>query len=126
MTFTEPLAEDPAAALAGLAAILDHSSQLHYRSGATKKAQHLDTVASDTASLDSTLTSLHPQINLTPDQLVPQAATALPKGTLRNEYGPQTLFNVARGFSRRVPLVRLLEVEPDMRPYLASIVVRAV
>ena len=60
------------------------------------------------------------------DQLIPQAAPTYPKSAVRGEYGPQTLFNVARGFSRRVPLTRLLEVEPDMRPYLASIIVRAV
>lgn len=36
------------------------------------------------------------------------------------------MFDVARGFSRRVPLARLLEIEPEIRPYLASLVVRAV
>ena len=39
---------------------------------------------------------------------------------------PQTLFDVARTFSRRVPLGRLLQIEPDIRPYLAAVLVAAV
>ena len=33
---------------------------------------------------------------------------------------PQTLFDVARTFSRRVLLGRLLQIEPDIHPYLAA------
>lgn len=37
-----------------------------------------------------------------------------------------SLFDVARTFSRRVPLGKLMEIEPDLRPYLAAILVSAV
>ena len=44
----------------------------------------------------------------------------------RKPYQPQSLFDVARAFSRRVPLGRLVEIEPAVRPYLASLLVAAV
>lgn len=44
----------------------------------------------------------------------------------RKAYQPQSLFDVARAFSRRMPLGRLVEVEPAVRPYLASLLVAAV
>ena len=43
----------------------------------------------------------------------------------RKPYQPQSLFDVARAFSRRVPLGRLVEIEPAVRPYLASLLVEA-
>ena len=39
---------------------------------------------------------------------------------------PQTLFDVARTFSRRVPLGRLIQIEPDIRRYLAAVLVAAI
>ena len=44
----------------------------------------------------------------------------------RKPHQPQSLFDVARAFSRRVPLGRLVEIEPAVRPYLASLLVAAV
>ena len=41
-TFTDDMAADPGAALAGLAAILDHSSRVHRAQHATPKAQRLE------------------------------------------------------------------------------------
>ena len=38
---------------------------------------------------------------------------------------PQSLFEVARAFNRRVPLGKLAELDPDIRPYLCSILVAA-
>ena len=38
---------------------------------------------------------------------------------------PHSLFEVARAFSRRVPLGRLAEIDPDVRPYLCAILVAA-
>lgn len=37
----------------------------------------------------------------------------------------QNLFDVARAFNKRVPMSRLVEIEPDLRPYLASIIIAA-
>ena len=39
---------------------------------------------------------------------------------------PQTLFDVARQFSRKVPLSKLVVLEEDVRPYIACIIVDAV
>lgn len=36
------------------------------------------------------------------------------------------MYDVARGFTRRVPLGRLVEVEPDIRPYLGSLLIWAI
>ena len=82
------MAADPGAALAGLAAILDHSSRVHRAQNSTLKAQRLEQIASETAARVAAVAALHPQIQLTSEQLVPQAAAALPKGALRNEFGP--------------------------------------
>jgi hypothetical protein len=35
------------------------------------------------------------------------------------------LFDVARAFNKRVPMSRLVEIEPDLRPYLASVIIAA-
>lgn len=35
------------------------------------------------------------------------------------------LFDVARGLARRVPLTKLVELDGDVRPYLASLMVSA-
>ena len=45
---------------------------------------------------------------------------------IRHNKQPMSLFDVARTFSRRVPLGKLIEIEPDIRPYLAAILVSAV
>ena len=78
------MAANPSPALAGLAALLDHSSRTYQAQGASTKAQHLEGIASNTAARISALAVLHPQIQLSTEQLIPQAATALHKGTLRN------------------------------------------
>ena len=41
-TFTDDVAADPGAALAGLAAILDHSSRVHHAQNTVPKAQRLE------------------------------------------------------------------------------------
>ena len=53
-------------------------------------------------------------------------ADLLPRQGVRRELPTLNLFDVAKGFSRRVPMARLLEIEPDIRPYLAALIVRAV
>jgi hypothetical protein len=39
---------------------------------------------------------------------------------------PQTLFDVARQFSRRVPLSKLVGLENDVRPYMACVIIDAI
>ena len=60
---------------------------------------------------------VHPALQIAANELLPRR---------RGEPATQRLFDVARGFSRRVPMSRLLEIEPEIRPYLATLVVRAV
>ena len=68
-----------------------------------------------TLSATSASTSLNPQRPL---------AAALRE--VRHNKQPTSLFDVARTFSRRVPLGKLIKIEPDIRPYLAAILVSAV
>ena len=65
------MAANPSAALAGLAALLDHSSQAHQAQGASSKAQHLEGIALDTAAHISALAALHTQLQIPTEQLVP-------------------------------------------------------
>ena len=75
---------------------------------ATELTQHLEAVA-----------AVVPKLQVAPVDL-------LPRWGVHGELPALNLFDVARGFSRRVPMVRLLEIEPDIRPYLAALIVRAV
>ena len=51
----------------------------------------------------------------------------LPRGEGGHRRGPQRtlLFDVARGLARRVPLTKLVALDGDVRPYLASLMVAA-
>ena len=75
---------------------------------ATELTQHLEAVA-----------AVVPKLQVAPVDL-------LPRRGVRRKLPALNLFDVARGFSRRVPMARLLEIEPDIRPYLAALIVRAV
>ena len=44
----------------------------------------------------------------------------------RGDVAPLTLFDVARQFSRRVPLAKLVALEEDVRPYMACIIIDAI
>ena len=39
---------------------------------------------------------------------------------------PLNLWEVARGFSRRVPLMCLIQYESDIRPYLTALMIEAI
>lgn len=54
-------------------------------------------------------------------------ADALPRGEGGRRRGPTRtmLFDVARGLARRVPLTKLVALDGDVRPYLASLMVAA-
>ena len=51
----------------------------------------------------------------------------LPRGEHGRRRGPARtlLYDVARGMARRVPLTKLVELDADVRPYLASLMVAA-
>ena len=54
-------------------------------------------------------------------------ADALPRGEGGRRRGPvrTLLHDVARGLARRVPLTKLVQLDGDVRPYLAALMVSA-
>ena len=54
-------------------------------------------------------------------------ADTIPRGEGGRRRGPSRtlLFNVAKGLARRVPLTKLVALDGDIRPYLASLMVAA-
>ena len=64
------------------------------------------------------------------DKSTPTAAAlfdAIPRGEGGKRRGPSRtlLFDVARGLARRIPLTKLVELDGDVRPYLATLMVAA-
>ena len=62
------------------------------------------------------------------DKSTPAAAAlfdAIPRGKGGKWRGPSRtlLFDVTRGLARRVPLTKLVELDGDIRPYLAALIV---
>ena len=49
----------------------------------------------------------------------------IPRGESRRRRGPSCtlLFHIARGLARRVPLARLVELDGNVQPYLAALMV---
>ena len=44
----------------------------------------------------------------------------------KQDAAPASLFDLVRGFAARVPLSHLIQVEDEVRPYLAAVVIDAV
>ena len=44
----------------------------------------------------------------------------------RKEYTPNTMYDVLKGFARRVPLPRMIQYEEALRTYIATVAVDAV
>ena len=64
------------------------------------------------------------------DKSTPIAAAlfdAIPRGEGGKQRGPSRtlLFDVAHGLARRVPLTKLVELDGDVHPYLATLMVAA-
>ena len=64
------------------------------------------------------------------DKSTPTAAAlfdAIPRGKGGKQRGPSRmlLFNVTRGLARQVLLTKLVELDSDVRPYLAALMVAA-
>ena len=55
-----------------------------------------------------------------------QAQVDLIPRKAKRDYTPDTMYDVLRGFSRRVPMARMMEYEDALRTYIAAIVVDAV
>ena len=54
-------------------------------------------------------------------------ADLIPRESTRGRRGPSRtlLFDVARGMARRIPLTKLVQLDSDVRPYLASLMIAA-
>ena len=64
------------------------------------------------------------------DKSMPIAAAlfdAIPRGKGGKRRGPSRtlLFNITRGLARRIPLTKLVELDGDVHPYLATLMVAA-
>ena len=60
------------------------------------------------------------------EERVDQGALEFVPRHSRRDYSPQSLFDVVKGFNRKVPLACILELKSDIRPYLAAIIVDAI
>ena len=86
-----------------------------------KAAEAMCYLAERLAALTSLVDPSAPSVNnaFTPD--------VIPRGESGRRRGPACtlLFDVARGLARRVPLTKLVELDGDVRPYLAALMVAA-
>ena len=86
-----------------------------------KAAKAMCYLAQCLAALTSLVDPSTPSVNntFTPD--------VIPRGESGRRRGPSRtlLFNIARGLACRVPLTKLVELDGDMRPYLAALMVAA-
>ena len=86
-----------------------------------KAAKAMCYLAERLAALTSLVDPSAPSVNnaFTPD--------VIPSGESGRRRGPSRtlLFDVTRGLVRRVPLTKLVELDGDVRPYLAALMVAA-
>ena len=73
---------------------------------------------------DFLLARVHAVVNWGESTLAGKTST-VPSRAIRCQYQPGNLFDVACSFARRVPLTRVAEVDADVRPYLAALMVAA-
>lgn len=119
-TFPADLCRDPLPMLATVIGVLAKSEESPMlpdedKAEVTEAIQYLaERVATVTKLVDPTA----PTVNF---------ADALPRGEGGRRRGPArtVLFDVARGLARRVPLTKLVALDGDVRPYLASLMVAA-
>ena len=86
-----------------------------------KAAEVMYYLAECLAALTSLVDPSVPSVNnaFTPDMI--------PRGESSRRCGPSCtlLFDVARGLAHRVPLTKLVELDSNVRPYLAALMVAA-
>lgn len=117
---SEPLGptyvEDCYSLLLTTAAVLEESRIMAVKEEDTQGVQKIDNVANDLIeSIEAYYAAAHPHISVV--DLVPRKS--------RRDTAPTTLFDVVRGFARKMPLPRILQLETDVRPYMAAVVVEA-
>ena len=117
------LCHDPLPVLAAVTAVLDQSAANDHAAPADrqKAADAMCYLAERLAALTSLVDPSAPSVNSA------FTADVLPRGESGRRRGPSRtlLFDVARGLARRVPLTKLVELDGDVRPYLAALMVAA-
>jgi hypothetical protein len=115
--FTMKMVKDPLPMLAMTIGVLAKSEESDVLPDADKEevSDALRFLAERVAAVTTLADKSAPQVNFT---------DTLPRGSRR---GPARtlMFDVARGLARRVPLTKLMELDGDVRPYLASLIVSA-
>ena len=111
------LCQDPLPLLAAVIGVLSLSEEEPTQPEADKEPvrQAIYFLAERLASLVALVDPSAPSVNFL--QAVPRGSTRAPARTL--------LHDVARGLARRVPLTKLVELDGDVRPYLAALMVAA-
>lgn len=118
--FPAELCHNPLPALAAVVGVLAASEE-SANLPASEKAEVSDAIqylAERVAALTSIVDPTAPTINF--NDVVPRGEGGRRKGPTRT-----MLFDVARGLARRVPLTKLVALDGDVRPYLASLMVAA-
>ncbi len=119
-TLDEALCLDPLPMLAAVCGVLTESEQSPHLSDADKGdvRDAITYLAERLATVTALVDPSAPTVNF---------ADALPRGEGGRRRGPTRtlLFDVARGLARRVPLTKLVALDGDVRPYLASLMVSA-
>ena len=117
------LCHDPLPVLAAVTAVLDQSAANDHAAPADrqKAADAMCYLAERLAALTSLVDPSAPSVNSA------FTADVLPRGESGRRRGPSRtlLFDVARGLACRVPLTKLVELDGDVRPYLAALMVAA-
>ena len=99
--------------MAYLGVALEESVLLAQQETDTQAVSRLSAIAARTADrLNNMLTSI--------------AGVELYPRRSRRDTAPLSLFDVVRTMRRSVPLPRLLEIERELRPYLAAVIVDAI
>ena len=117
------LCTDPLPVLAAVISVLDTTAANENAATADrqKAAEAMCYLAERLAALTLLVDPSAPSVNnaFTPD-VIPRGESGCRRGPSRT-----LLFDVARGLARRVPLTKLVELDGNVRPYLAALMVAA-
>jgi hypothetical protein len=110
---------DPLPMLASVIAVLSASEENEAMPDSAKEkvTSAIRFLAERLATLQAVVDPSTPRVN---------AANLLPTGTQKRGPARTMLFDIARGLARRVPLTKLVALDGDVRPYLASLMVSAI
>jgi hypothetical protein len=114
-----PVFKDPVTGLGVFGLLLQQTQEA--KKGDRGSVAELDAVEQDLVDRVCAVAQVceTPELRQLATELVPRQARR------RGDSQPLTLFDVARAFSRRVPLPKLVSLESAIRPYLSCVLVDA-